>query len=86
MIIVDRSLPDLLADQLRSTSIVLPLAQEQLAQERVKRFLLVAILFTSAGVLLLQGRKEPLQHQHGSLGSIGLFCWRREYGGVLGPV
>lgn len=55
-------LPHLLANQLSGASVILPGAKKQLSEEGVERLLLVAILFASAGVLLLQSRQEPLEH------------------------
>lgn len=78
--------PDLLANEFRGAGIVLPLAQEQLAQEWVQGLLLVAVLLAAAGVLLLQGGEEPLEHQHGTLLRVGLLCGRGEDGRVLAPV
>lgn len=79
-------LPDLLADKLCGTCLILPLAQEQLAQERVQRLLLTAQLLASAGVLLLQCAEKPLQNECSASGGILLGSWCNEYGGVFCPV
>ena len=76
----------MLADHLGQASIVLPLAQEQLPEERIQGFLLIAILLASAGVLLLEGGQEPFEYEERSLGRISFLGWRREHGGVLCPV
>jgi hypothetical protein len=78
--------PDLLTDQLGGSSVVLPLPQEQLAEKRIQRLLLVAILFAPAGVLLLQGGQEPLEHQERSLRGVGFLGGRSEDGRVFAPV
>ncbi len=62
----------MLADQLSRPAIVLPLAQEELAQEGVERFLLVSILLTPTSVLLLESGQEPFKDEQGSLGGIWL--------------
>lgn len=82
----DLSLPDLLADELCRASVILPLAQEQLAEEGVQRLLLVAIFLAAGSILLFQGREEPLEHQHGSLLRVGLFGGCGEDGRMLTPV
>lgn len=79
-------LPDLLTYELRCTGFILPLAQKQLTQERVQGLLLIAVLLASAGILLLEGRQEPLQHQDGTLLWVGLLGGRDEDGWVLAPV
>lgn len=79
-------LPDLLADELCRAGVIFPLAQKQLAQKRVQRFLLVAILLASAGILLLESGQEPLQHQNGTLLWVGLLGGRGEEGWVLAPI
>lgn len=78
--------PDLLAYELCGAGVILPLAQEQLAQERVQGLLLVAVLLAAGSVLLLQGGEEPLENQHGTLLRIGLLGGGGEDGGVLAPV
>lgn len=78
--------PDLLAYELCRTGVILPLAQEQLAQERVQGLLLIAVLLASAGILLLEGGQEPLQHQDGALLGVGFLGGRDEDGWVLAPV
>ena len=78
--------PDLLTDQARLARLILPLAKEQLAQERVQGLLLAAQLLASAGILLLEGAEKPLQHQHASLRWVFLGGGGDEDGGVLGPV
>lgn len=80
------SVPDLLTDELCRACLVLPLAQEQLAQERVQGLLLAAKLLTATGVLLLEGADEPLQDEHGTLGRVLLCGGCDKYGGVFGPV
>lgn len=79
-------LPDLLAYELRRTSLIFPLAQEEFAQERIQGLLLVTVLFASAGILLLESRQEPLQHQNRTLLWIGLLGGRNKDGWVLAPV
>ena len=74
------------ADQLGCSSLVFPPAQEKLAEKRVEGLLLVAILFASAGVLLLERSQEPLQDENGPLGRIGLLGRGGEDRGVLAPV
>lgn len=83
---IEDSIPDLLTDELSSAGIVLPLAEEELAEERVQRLLLVAILFAAAGVLLLQCAEEPLENEQGALGRVGLFGRRSEDIGMFTPV
>lgn len=56
------SLPNLLTVQLSYTSIIFPFAQEQLAEEGVKGFLLVAVFLAPTSVLLLESGQEPFQH------------------------
>lgn len=82
-----RMMAHLLRDQLRNTRFVLPLPQEDLAQERIQRLhaLLPAILVLIA-MLLLQRAQEPSQHQQRALLGIGLGSWRDEERGVLRPV
>lgn len=77
---------DLFTDQLRSTGLVLPFTQEQLPKERVKGLLLVAILLAAAGILLLQGGYEPLEHEEGALLGVRLFGGRSKECGMLTPV
>ena len=80
------SLPDLFANQLGCSSAVFPLSQKKLPQERVKRLLLIAILFASAGILLLERRQEPLQDENSPLGRIRFFGRGGEDRGMLAPV
>jgi hypothetical protein len=79
-------IPDLFANELCSTCLVLPLAQEQLAQKRVEGLLLTAQLLTSTGVLLLQCAQEPLHYERSASSRVLLGGGRDEYGGVFGPV
>jgi hypothetical protein len=67
--------PDLLTDELCRACLVLPLAQEQLTQERVQGLLLATKLLAATGVLLLERADEPLHHEHGTLGRV-LLCGR----------
>jgi hypothetical protein len=78
--------PDLLADELRCACLVLPLAQKQLAQERVQRLLLASQFLAATRVLLLQRADEPLKHQQSALRGVLLGGGCDEYGGVFGPV
>lgn len=78
--------PDLLAYELCRAGVILPLAQEQLTQERIQGLLLVAVLLASAGILLLEGGQKPLQHQHSPLLRVGLLGGRDKGGWVLAPV
>jgi hypothetical protein len=78
--------PDLLADELCRACLILPLAQEQLAQEGIQRLLFATKLLTATRVLLLECADEPLQDEHGALGRVFLGGWRDKNGGVLGPV
>lgn len=77
---------DLLRHERRGARVVGPGAQEELAEEGVQRLLLVAKLLAAAGVLVLEGREEPLEDEHGALGGVGLEGGRGEHGGVRGPV
>jgi hypothetical protein len=83
---LEDSIPDLLANELCGTCLVLPLAQEQLAQEGVQGLLLTTQLLTSAGILLLQRAQEPLQYERSASGRVLLGGGRDEYGGMFGPV
>jgi hypothetical protein len=78
--------PDLFADELCRACLVLPLAQEQLTQERVKGLLLAAKLLAATGVLLLERADEPLHHEHGTFGRVLLSGRCDEYGRVFCPV
>lgn len=78
--------PDLLAYELCNAGIVVPLAQEELAQKRVQGLFLVAIFLAACGILLLQGCQEPLEHQHGALRRIGFLCGRSENSRMFAPV
>ena len=79
-------MPNLLADQLSGASVVLPLPNEEFSKEGIQGLLLIAILLASAGILLLQGGQEPLQHPNRPLGCICLLRRRRKDGRVLAPV
>lgn len=76
----------LFRDQLGRASVVLPLSEEELSQEGVEGLLLISVLLTPAGILLLQGGKEPFQDQQGALLRVWLFGWRHENRGVFCPV
>jgi hypothetical protein len=78
--------PDLLTDQLGSPGLINPLAQEQLAQERVERLLLATQLLVTRRVLLLQGAKEPFEHKHAALLLVLLSCGCNQDGWHFGPV
>jgi hypothetical protein len=78
--------PDLLTDKLCRTCLVLPLAQEQLAQEGVQGLLFATEFLTATRVLLLECADEPLQDEHGALGRVFLGGWRDENRGMLSPV
>ena len=83
---VERYARDLFRDQLCRASVVLPLPEEEFAQEGIEWLLLIAVLLTSTGILLLQGCEEPFQHQQRSLLRIWLLCRRNEDRGMLCPV
>jgi hypothetical protein len=78
--------PDLLANELCRACLVLPLAEKQLAQERVQGLLLTTKLLAATCVLLLQRADEPLQYEHGALGRVLLGGRCNEHGGMFGPV
>lgn len=80
------SIPDLLADELCGTCLVLPLAQKQLSQKGVQGLLLTTQLLTSAGVLLFQCAQEPLQYERSASSRVLLGGGRDEYGRMFGPV
>lgn len=63
--------PDLLTDELSGAGLIDPLAQEQLAQERVERLLLATKLLVTRSVLLLKGAQEPLEDEHAALLLVG---------------
>lgn len=63
--------PDLLTDELGGAGLVNPLAQEQLAEERVEGLLLATELLVTRGVLLLEGAQEPLEDEHAALLLVG---------------
>jgi hypothetical protein len=77
---------DLLAHQLGHARVVLPLAQEQLAEEWVERLLLISILLASGGILLLECRQEPLEHEQRPLCGVRLLCRSGKDTGMLAPV
>lgn len=81
--------PDLLTDQSGLAQLRVagkPLADEQLTQEGIQRFLFATKLLTPAAVLLVQGGEEPLEHEEGTLLGIGLLSGRHEDGRMFGPV
>lgn len=77
---------DLFRYQLGGASVILPLSEEQLSQEGVEGLLLIAVLLTPAGILLLQGGKEPFQDQQRALLGVCLLGWGYENRGVFCPV
>lgn len=81
-----RMVADLLRDKGGLASFVGPGTEEKLTQERVQRLLFVSKLLTSAGVLVLQSREEPLEDEHSTLGGIRLGSWGGQDGRVRGPV
>lgn len=66
--------------------VTLPLADEQLSQERVQRLLLATKLLATTAVLLVKSTEEPLEDQKSTLRGIGFLGWCDKDGGVLGPV
>jgi hypothetical protein len=64
--------PDLLTNELGGAGLVDPLAQEQLAEERVERLLLATELLVTRSVLLLEGAQEPFEDEHATLLLVGL--------------
>jgi len=77
---------NLLANQLGSASLINPLAEKQLAEERIKGLLLATQLLIARGILLLQRTEEPLEHKQRALLRIGLAGGRYEQRRVLRPV
>jgi hypothetical protein len=63
--------PDLLTDELGGAGLVDPLAQEQLAEERVEGLLLATELLVTRGILLLESAQEPLEDEHAALLLVG---------------
>lgn len=57
------ALPDLLAHEFCAPTLVFPVSQEELAQERIQRFLLTTKFLVSTAVLLLQGTEKPFSDQ-----------------------
>lgn len=78
--------PHLLAGQFCCPGIILPLSKKEFPQERVQRFLLVSVLLTPAGILLFQGRQEPLEHEKSSFRRVQFFGGGDENGRVLAPI
>ena len=81
-----RVVADLLAHQARLVALFANLADEDLAQEGVERFL-DAVFGVAAGVLLAaKGSEEPFQYGEAALGWVLLVGRRDEEIGVLDPV
>lgn len=78
----------MLTDQggLAHVRIGIPLAKEQLSQERVQGLLFATELLTATAVLLVKSAEEPLQDSQGSLLRVCFFCGSHKQGWVFGPV
>ena len=71
-----RVMADLLADQLRRTRFVIPLAEEDLAQEWIERLQLLPLTVIIFGrVLIPQRADEPLQDPESPLLCVLLSRW-----------
>lgn len=81
-----RVVADLFRDELGLTSIILPGAEEELAQERIQRLLLAPQLIVPRRVLLFEGGEEPLEHKKGPFGWIWLLSGGNEDSWVFCPV
>ena len=82
-----RVMADLLTDQLRRTSLIIPLTEEDLAQEWIERLQLLPLAVIIFGrVLIPQRADEPLQDHKSPLLCVLLSCWRDEETWVFGPV
>lgn len=79
--------PDLFTNEMCRSCLVLPLSQEQLAQEWIQRLFLTSQLVAPATVLLLQRTEEPLQDEQCPFSRIiFLACRCDKDGGVFSPV
>ena len=83
-----RMMAHLLTDQLDFARIAIigPVAEKELAEERVQRLLLTAQLFTAGTVLLAKSAQEPFHDQGRTLLGAGFLGRGDEQVGMFGPV
>ena len=81
-----RVVRDLLRHETGDALLVIPVAEEELAEEGVQRLLLRPELLTATAVLLFEGVEEPFHDEEGAFGGVGFLGGRDEEGRVFGPV